>query len=221
MLLLPLSFGLTPAPAYDHSAISAYRNAVASGTATTWTQTATPGAYAIVSAFSANQTNCVTLAATATVTFGGQAMASLGNVYCDNGSANGFLWVWGLANVAGGSNTVSLTFTQSGDTFTGFGSSFTYLNVSSVGSLTTAYGSSTTPSVSVTSGLGSTVWGAVSCTSTSNVASTNVTTRQANPTNATAYPQFVAGDCPGASSVSVSGTASNAFYWAAAGVSLS
>jgi len=130
------------------------------------------------------------------------------------------LWVWDLIGVAsGGTNTVSMDFTESGKTFgPGWGASFTYNNVVSVGALQTAYGDSTAATVSVPSASGNLVWGAVLNGSGTALTGFSLTERQQNTVTGD-YAMFEAGDTVGASSVAVSATNSN-YYWAAAGLNL-
>jgi hypothetical protein len=189
----------------DSSAVSAAQSSLASGTPFTFTQTATQGAYAIVAIFGEVGT-AVTLTDTATVTFGGQTMTSPvgGSLYDNNTAAEGFIWVWVLPSVAvGGSNTISVEF-SSGNTFTGYAASFTYLGVGSAGAPVSAFGSSVSPTLAVPSAAGNLVWGAInSFGSTYSVPS--FTERQESfGTN----PAFIAGDAPGAPSVTISATSS-------------
>jgi hypothetical protein len=201
----------------DSSAVSAAQSSLASGTPFTFTQTATQGAYAIVAIFGEVGT-AVTLTDTATVTFGGQTMTSPvgGSLYGNNTAAEGFIWVWVLPSVAvGGSNTISVEF-SSGNTFTGYAASFTYLGVGSAGAPVSAFGSSVSPTLAVPSAAGNLVWGAInSFGSTYSVPS--FTERQESfGTN----PAFIAGDAPGAPSVTISATSSVSTVWAVIGLNL-
>jgi len=215
-----------PAPpssvvSYDNSAISAYENTVASGSPFTWTQPTTAGAYAVVAVFGSSNANEITTAATYAVTYGGVSMGTaLGSVEVGNTTGEGNIWVWGLANVPGGTPTISVTFTQSGDSFQGYGTSCTYLSVSSVGALQTAYGSSVAPSVAVTSAVGNRVWGAVSNAAGNTFSAFSLAnTRQLINTSSN-YPTFLAGDTPGAPTVTVSATVNVSYYWGAVGLNL-
>jgi hypothetical protein len=207
--------------AYDNSAISAYQNVVASGTPFTWTHNpTTAGSYALIPVFGAPfGANGVTLAATALVTFGGVTATSLGSVYDNNDATNGWIWVFGLRNAPGGSNTVNVKFTQAGDSFKGFGTSFTYLNVASVGALQTAFGTGTTPSLTVSSAQGNLVWGATSNAAGSAQSAFSLTNTRQSSQVTTNFPVFFAGDAAGAASVTVSATQVNT-TWGVAGLNL-
>lgn len=203
-----------PPICFDYSAQTP-PTAVVSGTPFSWTHQASQGSFAIVVLYSGGS---MTPAAAASVTFGGTAMTSLGSVLSDNTAAQSWLWVFSLANVAGGAETVSVTLTQTGDNFDGFATSFTYNGVSSVGTLQTAFGSSTTASVAVTSAPGDIVWGTV-ITDGANIPGFTGTVRE-NLGGGSAQPYFTAGDYPGASSVTVTAPLPVNFEWAAAGLNL-
>lgn len=217
--MLSVPHGLLPfiPVTYDNSVQSAYQNFIASGANFQWTHSATAGAYAIVVILQAGGlTHQGTLAATVTtMTFGGTTMTSLGNVYSNNDSTQGYAWAFGLANVTGGSNTVSVTLTQAGQNFDGYAVSFTYNGVASVGTLQTAFGSSSPQTLSVSSAPGNMVWGA-SCQDAGAFNSCNLVPRQQNSSQ---FPQFVAGDLPGASTVKIV-TSATPFDWCAVGLNL-
>lgn len=220
-LLSPLAPPSTQ-PFYDNSAISSYQNTIASGTAITWTQKATPGAYCIIAIASANSTMIPppTGTATAAVTFGGTTVPSLGNVYCDNVGANGWIWVFGLANIAGGSSvTASVTLTETSDHFSGFACSFTYNNVSSVGALQTSFGSGPTQTLSVPSAFGNLIWGMQLQESTIGLGGFSLTPRQGSINYGNTFPFFLAGDGPGPG-VGVNATSISFFNWAGAGLNM-
>lgn len=217
MLCLPYgSLPYTPVT-YDNSVQSAYQNFIASGVNFQWTHSATAGAYAIVVILQAGGLpNQGTLAATVTtMTFGGTTMSSLGNVYSNNDSTQGYAWAFGLANVSGGSNTVSVTLTQAGENFDGYAVSFTYNGVASVGALQTAFGSSSPQTLTVSSAPGNMVFGTF-CEDAGVFNSCNLVQRQQNQSQ---FPQFWAGDLPGASSVQLVANATP-FDWCAVGLNL-
>lgn len=202
-------------PTYDNSAKSTKQSALASGTPFTWSHTGSGGAYGIV--FVACQSGVMTLSATtASVTWGGTTMTSLGNLYNHSTSTQGWGWVFALNGIPSGAQTISVTMTQSGQTFTGYGSSYSYTNVSSVGTLQTASGvTPTNPTLSATAAnTTDIVWGAIS---TNNVALSafSLTARQNNNTPS---PVFWAGDTTGSTSVTVSGT--SAAQWSVFGLDL-
>lgn len=202
-------------PTYDNSVKSAKQSALASGSPFTWSHTGSAGAYGIV--FVACQSGVMTLAATtASVTWGGTTMTSLGNLYNHSTSTQGWGWVFVLNGIPAGAQTISVTLTQSGQTFTGYGSSYSYTNIASVGTLQTASGvTPTNPTLSVTAAnTTDIVWGA---TSTNNVALSgfSLTARQNNNTPS---PVFWGGDTTGSTSVTVSGT--SAAQWSVFGLDL-
>lgn len=206
---------------YDNSVQIPWTNVV-SGAPFSWTHPASgpgssAGTYALVSLYGAGT---MTPAATiTTLTFGGTTLSSLATpVMTDNTAATTVLWVFGGFITAGGSLTVDVELTQSGDTFDGFATSFTYNNVSSVGTLQTAFGSSTSAAVTVPSAPGSVVWG-------------TATTNGANPPGFTGLirqnmltgsnqPFYTAGEYPGATSVAVTAPLPVNYIWAAAGLNL-
>src|SRR5580693_3177441 len=202
----------------DSSAVSAHQASLASGTPFTFTQTATAGAYAIVAIFGASS-SAATPTDTATVTFGGQTMTSKVSVLCDNNSSFGYIWVWVLPSVAvGGSNTVSVEF-SSGNAFTGWAASFTYLDVGSIGTPVTEFGSTLSETFPVPSATGNMVWGAWCWPTTSSTLSqSSLTSRQQESVGG--LNRFLAGDAAGASSVPLAGSFSSATEWAAVGINL-
>jgi len=125
-----------------------------------------------------------------------------------------------LAGAPGGSPvTVSVTFTEATKTFTGYGASFTYLNVSSVGPLQTSFGNSAAGSLVVPSAPGNLVWGTVFNASGNVQSAFSLTLRQQEDL-ASNFPIFQAGDTPGAANVTVAANLAGSFYWAAAGLNL-
>jgi hypothetical protein len=201
-------------PVYDHSAISTRQISLASGTPFTWPSGGgTAGAYGIV--FVAAQNGGMNLTATAAVTWGGTAMTSLGNKYDASVTTSGWGWVFVLNGIPGGNSTISVTMTQSGQTFSGFGSSFSYAGVSSVGALQTAAGNAAAnPTLAVTAAnTTDIVWGGIT-TNNAAMSAFSLTTRQDSPSGLV----FYAGDTTGSTSVTVGGTA--AAQWSAFGLDL-
>lgn len=219
-----LAMAASPTPLFDHAAISARQIALASGTPFTWLSGGgTAGAYGIV--FIPGLSTVMTLAATAVVTWGGVPMTSLGSAYNDNNSGDGWGWVFVLPSVAaggagipGGSQTISVTLTQSGKTFYGYGSSYSYLNVTSAGALQTAYGVTTNPTLTVPAANPTDiVWGALTPNNSGLPSAFTLTTREGT---AAVNPYFLAGDAiAGGASVNVGATISGA-YWSAFGLDL-
>jgi hypothetical protein len=210
-----------PIPVYDNSAISSLQSAVSSGTAKTMTQTVggAGNAYGIV-AVAALNTSSVTSSATPTITFGGVTLSSLGFIACDNAGSSGWLWVFGGQNIPAGSETVSVKFTQSGDSWSGYFVSFTYLNVYGVGSLQTNYGSSATMSINTTPGASfpTVVWAIMNQPGSSVMSSFSLNQRQEVASSAV----VVGGDINVSSTNTVAASAAlNAGgSWAAASLSL-
>jgi hypothetical protein len=95
-----------------------------------------------------------------TVTFGGVTMTRLQAAQANNVISQSWLAVFGAANIPSGSQTVSVTLTQSSNTFYGYLASFTYNNVASVTS--SAYvGANASPSNTVSVKPYTTVWSAI------------------------------------------------------------
>jgi hypothetical protein len=161
--------------------------------------------------------------ATAAVTFGGVTLSSLGSVYNNNTTGSGFLWVFGGAGIPSGTQTVSVEFTQSGGSWTGYISSFTYLNVAAVGSLQTAFGDSAGPAVSVTppSASPGLLWGANSYNGWQPLNSFSLTNRQ-SVINNNNTPDYVAGDIgvSGTTAINITSGWPASNPWAAAGLVL-
>jgi hypothetical protein len=224
---LPITVGnlAGAVPTYDNSASSSYQSGTGSGTAVTWSHTVAAGAYAIIVVFvpyaSMSGPGSGT---TAVVKMGTVTLSSLGSVFINN-AAEGWAWVFGGYTSGSGAQTASVKLTESGQTFTGYGASFTYNNVSSVGILQTAYGgSATTQSVSVPSASTNLVWGAIqigtSGATLAGFSAFSLNQRQEQDSNTTWGESFIAGDIAGSSSVSVSVNTSSSFDWAAVGLSL-
>lgn len=191
-------------PAYDGSAKSAATGVLPSGTPFSWSASGTSGAYGIV------LLDCISgfmdLGLTATATWGGIPMTRLGGVYKNNNSTFGFQLVFVLDGIPGGSQNIVVTPTQSGKSFAGYGTSYSYTNVASVGSLVTAYGSGA-PSFSVTAAhANDIVWGATDTNAAVLTGFSLTNTRQSN----SGVPYFAAGDATGSTSYTVSGSATGA-----------
>lgn len=235
-IILPVTVAITATPsvtvaasvttglAYDNSTISAHQSLLASGTAFTWSHTAASGSYAIVAVYSDSAGTPTSTAATALVKFGASTMTSLGSISLNNVSGDGFIWVFGLASAPSGAQTVSVKFTQSGHTFSGWAAAYTYIGVSSVGTLATQASTSTSPSVSVSSGTGDLVWGAIAnysgvVSASAAISSFSLTQRQA-VNSGTSYPFFISGDTAGATTVTVSATDASGYPEAAVGLNI-
>lgn len=191
-------------PAYDGSAKSAATGELPSGTPFSWVATGTSGAYGIV------LLDCISgymdLGLTAPVTWGGIPMTRLGGVYKNNNSTFGFQLVFILDGIPGGSQNIVVTPTQSGKLFAGYGTSYSYTNVASVGSLITAHGSGA-PSFSVTAAhANDIVWGATDTNAAVLTGFSLPNTRQSN----SGVPYFAAGDTTGSTSYTISGSATGA-----------
>jgi hypothetical protein len=114
-----------------------------SGTASTltWSHTAAAGAYAVVFIEVVNNTTV------SSVTYGGTAMTKLGSVLLNNSAVQGILYMYGLASVASGAKTVSVTIATAS---LAVANSVSYTNVTSVGTPATIFGSSASPSQALT-----------------------------------------------------------------------
>lgn len=133
-LTMPLTF----------DAVGTGSGAASGGGSFSWTHTATAGAYVL--AFATNYDD-----RTPTMTYGGTSMTYLGNVAQNNSGFNAILAMYGLANVAGGAKTVTVT---QGTNVTGSGNSVSYINVNAVGAPSTAYGTGVTATQSLTCSAG-------------------------------------------------------------------
>lgn len=215
-------------PQYDNSAQFFNQNGIASGAAfSTWTQQVSApisglSNYGIVALYAANATT-FTLSATPVVTFGGVTLSSLGNVLCGNTASQGWLWVFGAPNIPGGSQTVTAKLTQTGDVFYGNTASYTYLNVTSVGTLQTSFTTSTwTGSITVPSAVGNTVWATLfqGVGSPGPNGATPLNVRQSAIVAAGSYCGFQGGDTLGVTSTVVTAQGFNFYLGGAAGLNL-
>ena len=122
-------------PAFDAAGTGAV---VVSATTMSWTHTATAGAYVLVFVN--------TTAFTYHVTYGGTTMTPLAVVLNGGSGANGAQAVYGLANVSGGTSTITVTNLYSdASTISAnmVGNSVSYTGVSNVASANTALASGT------------------------------------------------------------------------------
>lgn len=212
-----LAFTGAPIPTYDNSAKSAHQPSLASGSPFTFNVTAAAGDYAAVVIWGSAAT-IGPAAGIAAVTINGQTMTALGYVYANNNTAGQYAWVFAYNDASAnalnnGSNTVSVTPTQSGGvTFGGYGTAHTFKNVTGLGSLQTAHGSSASPSVAVTAAASTdVVFGGIIAGAA--VSAFSLTNRQSS----TSSPAFVTGDATGSTSQTVSGTITSN-VWAAFGI---
>lgn len=118
------------APSVTFDAVGA-GSAVNSVTSLSWSHTATAGAYVIVDVVVFHNRTI------SGITYGGSAMTLLGTQNVNNDVNSGVQWKYGRASVAGGAQTVSITFSSSTNAA---GNSLSYTGVSSVGSASTAFG---------------------------------------------------------------------------------
>lgn len=121
-------------------------DAVAAGnhgaTATlTWSHTAVAGAYVVVPVIWLSNPTI------SSITYAGTAMTLLGSQFTNNSSANGCLALYGLAGVAGGAQTVTVTLSSA---VNASADSVSYTGVSSAGSPTYNFGSGSPLSQSAT-----------------------------------------------------------------------
>lgn len=197
--------------AYDAAGAGAHLNNQTSSSSTiSWSHTATAGAYVVVSAFA--QLNLSGSVSSITVTYGGVTMTSLGSVSPNNTANSGLLQMFGLANVSGGTQTVTVTATFSGTINNSLaGDSVSYLNTGLASTVTTSYGSSTSPSVTATGVTGGIVVNAICGTSLSSAATLSgytKTQRFLYSSNATYSGNIVIGDSSTVGSVTFAATVS-------------
>lgn len=113
------------------------------GGSPSWTHTASAGAYVIVGIVNANS------AVVSSVTYGGTSMSLLGSIGVNNAPGNGHVFLYGLAGVSSGSQTVVVTPSSPCNIA---GNSVSYTGVTSVGSAQTAFASGTSLSQSTSGG---------------------------------------------------------------------
>ena len=123
--------------AVNYDAVGAGLVNIAGGSPYTFSHTASSGTYAVLTLYAGAFSGSPT-----TVTYGGISMSSLGSIALGSGSG---LYMYGLANVPGGAQTISIT--TSGNVLLGMAQSVSYSNVVSVSAATTSSGTSTTPSI--------------------------------------------------------------------------
>lgn len=134
-------FGQLPAGPYIHTlGTGLLMNAAFGQSGNTFTHVAAAGTYALVCVWYRKNTGT----SLGGVSFGGTAMTQLASVYMNNDTtgANGQLFIYGLANVSGGSKTVTLTYTGGTPSFV-LANSATYYQVSNVGTAATVFGNGT------------------------------------------------------------------------------
>lgn len=135
-LSLPPTLGFTgaanvPAVTFDH--VSNF--SVTAGSSFSGSNTATAGAYVIADIIL--NSGAGSASTISSVTYGGSNMTLLTSVNLNNNANNGTLFRYGIANVAGGSQTFAASFSSSWYQIV----CTSYLNVGSVGSSTTTFGS--------------------------------------------------------------------------------
>ena len=126
-----LDFAAVGKSATTFDALGAGNAATGVSTARSWSHTATAGTAVVVGL------SCWTGGATITsVTYGGQAMTLIGLHRWNNASGNGYVALYGLAGVAGGTQTV----TVNANTSAWMAANSVSLHASSVGAPQTAHG---------------------------------------------------------------------------------
>lgn len=134
-------FGQLPAGPFLHTVGNGLvMNGAFGGTANSFTHLSRAGTYALVAVWYRPNTGT----SLGGVSFGGTAMTQLASVYLNNDAtgAHGQLFIYGLANVSGGPQTVALTYTGGLPTWV-VANSATYYQVSNVGAAATTYGTGT------------------------------------------------------------------------------
>lgn len=200
-----------PSPEFDNSAISAGTGVLVSGSSFFWPSGGgTGGAYGIV--LLNNTSGAMDLTADVEVTWGGVPMTRKGGVYNNNISTGGWSLVFVLDGIPDGDQEIEVRPTQAGKTFAGYGSSYSYANIESVGGLLTAYGTGS-PTLAITAeNTNDIVWGAV-CTGGVSMTGFSLTPRKNSPSGVF----FSAGDATGGATVSATASATG---WSAVGLDL-
>lgn len=155
---------------------------------------------------------------TRTVTYGGQAMASLGGVNnaTPPGGQSGWIELFYLFNPPTGAQTCSVTVAKTGLALYVDANSVSYTGVGLIGTLQTVAGNSAGPAISgVVSAAGNRVVNVLEINSSINLY--NQTQRY---TNGHLFGNQIIGDAPGAASVGFSASGGSAQPWAALAVDL-
>jgi len=205
-------------PSHDNSALSSSQNALANNTAFTWGHTVSGGYGIIVVTGNINSTTG-DLTVPATVTLGGVTLADLGGVVANNVDDVAFVRVFAAAGIPTGGQTASVKFNQVGTTFTGYGHSYTYSNVASVGALQTNTGLGDTGSVDVAASSGDVVWGCIMRASTPTTFTSFTLTQRQTVTSGVAS-NFVAGDTVADTNPETVSVGIGSGSWAAVGLQL-
>jgi hypothetical protein len=210
-------------PVFDAVALSA-----ASGTQTntlglSWTHLVGSGANncGIVAVVCGNNGSAGFVpAGTPTASIGGTPLTYLGSVLMGNVAPAGFIAVWAVQNVPTGSQTVTISMTDTGQgLFNAYGISFSYTGVTGIGALQTLYNANGTAQgpLSVPSAVGDLVWGLLSNYQGIGYTSPTFTSREYQNGG---VPFFEAGDLAGVASTSFGATQGGTSAGAIVGLSL-
>jgi hypothetical protein len=209
------------AVAFDAQAMSVVNSTEANTLTTSHSHTAASGASGIVAVVNSNNgsNGGFTPTGTPTASFGATSMTWLGHVTMGASTNNyGFIAVWSALTVPSGAQTVSTSIASAGNTNgNAYGVSFTYTGVGSIGTLQTNRNVSAAPSLSVTSAVGSLVWGLIGNWWSDSLTSFSLTSRRYQNAGT---PYFIGGDAAGATSVTVSATQGATREWAVTGLDI-
>jgi hypothetical protein len=141
-----LSKGASLPPAYDGSSYSGGKVNIASATPFTWSHVVTDPSYGIIGVTGVGGFGRIVpgVWTSAAASLGGVSLPLLGVIGMNNSVGqftDGWLAVFGAPNIPVGTQTASVTLTQTGGaTYSGGAVAFTYSGVTQVGSLETDYG---------------------------------------------------------------------------------
>lgn len=214
--------------AYDTTGTGYTTAAAAGSVSATESHTAAAGAAVIAAVATLGNPIGSASSFTRTAKYGSSTMTSLGVVNCNN-STYGWIELFGITSVPGGTQTVTASVTGSGTFYAAAVNTVSYENVGSFGTACTNYGSSASPtSGPVTSGPGQRVvqaFAAVSAGATASSSAYSQTPRWVqnliNTAGSGSSLNVAVGDAAGPSStVSFSETLSAGQYWGSVAISL-
>lgn len=189
----------------------------ASPRSTSWSHTATGTDRVVLVVLTVDQTTGVYTSHTRAVTYGGNAMTSLGAVHLNNDPDSPWVEIFGLVNPPTGAQTVAVTITGSGQSYALKGNSISYTGAGSFGTPTTVYGTEvgTAMALAVASATNRMAHTAFMVASGS-VSAFSGTSRLTTGT----VPGITSGDAAGASTVNFTATRSADVDYAAIGVDI-
>lgn len=205
-------------PSYDNSAMSSNQASLANNTPFTFGITVT-GTRAILAVGGNVNSTTSDLTVPATVTIGGVALTEVGGVFANATTSSSFIRVFTADGIPTGGQTASVQFNQSGTTFSGIASAYTYTNVASMGTLQTNVGNGATGSVDVPASNGDVVWGCIiRAAAPTTFSSFTLTQRQTHTGGG--LPHFIAGDITATTNPQTVSVGLGSGAWAAVGLQL-